>query len=90
VGYENRDLWVQGGWPGNIEPRSDRSARRGEGKPGYLETSDPEAVELGEIFLREQMKGFQDLLRVRQNPVSLFMLFGCSFISIGSIIIRSV
>jgi hypothetical protein len=53
-----------------------------EGKPGYLEVSGPEAVALtvsetvrpGEIFLREQTRGFKDLLR--QNSVSLFMLFG--------------
>jgi hypothetical protein len=65
-----------------------KSLGRGEGKPGYLEVSDPEALELavsetvrpGEMFLREQTRGFQDLLR--QNPVSLFMLFGWSSISV--------
>jgi hypothetical protein len=73
---------VQGGWPGNIQPRSDRITRRGEEKPGYLEVSAPEVAELtvvetvrpGKIFLGEWTRGFQDLLR--QNPVSLFMLFG--------------
>jgi hypothetical protein len=92
VGYENRDSrgWcVQGGGPGNIEPRSDRIARMGEGKPGYLEVSEAakltvaEMVQPGEIFLREQTRGFRDLLR--QNPVSLFMLFAWSSLSIASI-----
>jgi hypothetical protein len=72
-----------------------RSLGRGEGKPGYLEVSDPEAADLtvpetvrpGEIFLREHTRGFLDLLR--QNPVSLFMLFGWSSISMASIVIRS-
>jgi hypothetical protein len=44
----------------NSEPWSDRIAG-GEGKPGYLEVSDPVAqtVRAGEIFLREQMRGFK-------------------------------
>jgi hypothetical protein len=60
----------RGGWPGNIEPRSDRIAGRKEVKPGYLEVSDPDAAQLaaaktvrpGEIFFREQARDLGELL----------------------------
>jgi hypothetical protein len=73
VGYENRDRrggGVQRGWSGNIEPRKDRIARRSD--PDAAELTVAKTVRPGEIFLREQTRGLQDLLR--QNPVSLFML----------------
>jgi hypothetical protein len=59
-----------------------------EGKPGYLQVSDME--EPGwpcGVFFREQMRGFHDLLR--QNPASLFILFGWSSISMASMMMRS-
>jgi hypothetical protein len=85
VGYTRIETVGEGGfrgWSGNSDPRSNRIAREGGRKLGCLEVSDPEAAKLtvpetvqpGEIFLREQTRGFQDLLR--QNPVSLFKLFG--------------
>jgi hypothetical protein len=37
--------------------------------------------------LREWISGFHD--RLRQRPSSLFMLFGCSSISVASLICRS-
>jgi hypothetical protein len=39
-------------------------------------------------FLREQMRGFHDLLR--QNPTSLFMLLGWSSISMASLMMWSI
>jgi hypothetical protein len=73
---DRRKGCVQGGQPGNIDPRSDRIARRGEGKPGYLEVSDPAAAELteaetvlpGEILLREETGG---LPRLTESSVFL-------------------
>jgi hypothetical protein len=48
VGYTRietvRECVFRGGRPGNVKPRSDRIARMGEGKRGYLEVSDPEAT----------------------------------------------
>jgi hypothetical protein len=44
-------------------------------------------VELVSGFLREQMRGFHDLLR--QKPISLFMLLGWCSISVASLTMRS-
>jgi hypothetical protein len=63
-----------------------REARLPEGR--YQEVSDVE--EPGwpcGVFLREQMRGFHDLLR--QNPASLFMLFRWSSISMASMMMQS-
>jgi hypothetical protein len=42
----------------------------------------------GEVSLRVQTRGVQDLLR--QKPVSLFMLFGWSSISVASIMMEAI
>jgi hypothetical protein len=58
-----------------------------EGKIGYPEVSDvQEPGWPSGVFLREQMSGFHVLLR--QNPISLFMLFGWSSISMASMMMH--
>jgi hypothetical protein len=44
-------------------------------------------VDLASGFLREQKRGFHDLLR--QKPISLFILLGWSSISMASLTMRS-
>jgi hypothetical protein len=82
----------EAGYTGTKDPdgggRRRVRAARGGGKPGDLEVSDVE--EPGRpcgVLLREQMRGFHDLLR--QNPVSLFMLFGWRSISMAYMMLRS-